>query len=349
MERDLVHVARRARVLPAASSPTQCDVGSNRNVTNDRDLLRDFRELDAPMPMACADDREAPLLCAGVGTHDLHNSQGETLPTPMCCSAQLAETLISPDHICNASEHFKVFETSHDAAAGCGWLKLRGSSGLSSFTVNLHRSNSLWCLDFVEPVMETSAAAARRLSVTGQAELWHARLGHPSLVQLDHLPKCSKGLPSAMKTHPFHFCDVCHDARQSRTARNMSPEPDPMPGERFHVDFGFVRASSEDCKPDPDEPRVVQPHEGHNSYLLAVDAATRCTWVFLCKSKDPPVDILKLLLKQHGTASQAVKTVRVDQGGELGRSSAFRKAVAESGCIMELAGSDSAFQNGRVE
>jgi len=346
MERDLVPVARRARVLPASS---QYDVGSNCNVTNNRDLLRDFRELDTPMPMACADDREAPLLCTGIGIYDLHNSQGETLPIPMYYSAQLAETLISPDHICNASEHFKVFETLHDTTTGYGWLKLRGPSGLSSFTVNLYRSNSLWYLDFVEPVMETSAATARRLSVTGQAELWHARLGHPSLVQLEHLPKCSKGLPTAMKTHPFHFCDVCYDARQSRTARNMAPEPDPMPGERFHMDFGFMRASSEDYKPDPAKPRVVESHEGYNSYLLAVDAATRYTWVFLCKSKEPPIDILKLLLKQHGTTSQAVKTVRVDQGGELGRSSDFRKAVSECGYIMELTGSDSAFQNGRVE
>ena len=73
-------VLRRARVLDA-SGPRQLDTGANRNVTNDKSMLRDFREI-TPLAMSCADDRDAPLVCTGFGYYDLRNHQGEVLEIP---------------------------------------------------------------------------------------------------------------------------------------------------------------------------------------------------------------------------------------------------------------------------
>ena len=346
-------ILRRARVLDP-SGPRQVDIGANRNITNDKTMLRDFREIPS-LGMSCADNRDAPMVCTGFGYYDLHNSEGEVLEIPFYFSEQLAETLISPDYICETSAYYTTFQTHHDTESGKGWLRFSSKSGLSTFQLDMYRANGLWFLDYVacamEPAntMEPNTATVRALSPLASAELWHHRLGHPSMHQLERLPHCAEGVPPGLKEHAFRFCDTCHDARQSRRPRDFQPEPDPALGERFHIDFGFMRASSEDYAPTRKKPRIVSSHDGYNAYLLIVDAATRYTWCFLCTSKDPPIDILKLFLDKHGLKTGSHRSLRVDQGGELARSSLFRAAASECGYIIEPTGSDSAFQNGRVE
>jgi hypothetical protein len=90
-------------------------------------------------------------------------------------------------------------------------------------------------------------------------------------------------------------------------------------GQRFYMDFGFMRASS----PDYDGtrhlgPRVVMSWDGFLSYLLIVDKASRYIWVFLTTSKEPPVDIINTFLTRFGHKDGG--SVRTDQGGELARS-----------------------------
>ena len=118
----------------------------------------------------------------------------------------------------------------------------------------------------------------------------------------------------------------------------------------MYLDFGFLRASTDDySRPDKEKDRVVLSYDGFNSYLLAVDEISKYVWVFLTKSKEPPIDIIKLFLTKHGHKDGGL--IRTDQGGELARSSAFRDACSEldNPYIIEPTGADSPSQNGAVE
>jgi hypothetical protein len=92
--------------------------------------------------------------------------------------------------------------------------------------------------------------------------------------------------------------------------------------QRFYIDFGFLRALTEDfSKPNAATDRVVQSFDGYTSYLLIVDEKTKYSWIFLTKSKSPPVELVSIFMKQFGNEHGGV--IRVDQGGELARSEDF--------------------------
>ena len=86
----------------------------------------------------------------------------------------------------------------------------------------------------------------------------------------------------------------------------------------------------------------------YSSYLLVIDEASRCAWVFLTKSKDPPIDIVRAFLMLHGHSDGGC--IRTDQGGELASCSAFRDLLMrEFRYCLEPAGADIPSQNGAVE
>ena len=62
-------------------------------------------------------------------------------------------------------------------------------------------------------------------------------------------------------------------------------------GQSFFVDFGFIRASSEKFgRKDDGKDRIVKSYDGFNSYLAIIDEHSHYGWIFLCVSKDPPIE-----------------------------------------------------------
>jgi hypothetical protein len=58
------------------------------------------------------------------------------------------------------------------------------------------------------------------------------------------------------------------------------------------MDFGFICASSDNYRcPSTRSDRIINSYDGYNSYLLIVDNKLSMTWVFLTKSKSPPLEI----------------------------------------------------------
>ncbi len=110
-----------------------------------------------------------------------------------------------------------------------------------------------------------------------------------------------------------------------------------------------MRASSSDYrKPNPKTDQVVQSWDGYSSYLLIVDEASHFMWVFLTKSKDPPLDIVDSFLKKLGHDNGG--SIRSDQGGELAKSTALTNMVLrEHNYFFESTSADSPSQTGAVE
>jgi malate synthase len=63
-----------------------------------------------------------------------------------------------------------------------------------------------------------------------------------------------------------------------------------QPGQRFHMDMDFVRGTKY-AQRDING-NLVTSIDGYNSYLLIVDRATRYTWVFLARTKTPPISTI---------------------------------------------------------
>ena len=80
-----------------------------------------------------------------------------------------------------------------------------------------------------------------------------------------------------------------------------------------------------------------------------MDEASRFMWVFLTKSKDPPLDIIDSFLKKFGHADGG--SIHSDQGDKLAKSStlANNMVLRNHSNVFELTGADSPSQNGAVE
>ena len=115
------------------------------------------------------------------------------------------------------------------------------------------------------------------------------------------------------------------------------------------MDFGFIRASATDLsRPKSTDDRVVESFDGFNSYLLVVDEVSKYSWIFLTKSKEPPIDLTQFFMKEFANSDGG--KIRVDHGGELARSTAWRTLMLkEFQYKIEPTGADSPSQNGQVE
>jgi hypothetical protein len=93
---------------------------------------------------------------------------------------------------------------------------------------------------------------------------------------------------------------------------------------------------------------AVFSYNGFSLYLLILDKASRYIWVFLTKSKEPPIDIVSAFLQQHGLEDGG--SIQTDQGGELAQSKAFSDTVLHKfHYTVEPYGNNSLSQNGTVE
>ncbi len=110
-----------------------------------------------------------------------------------------------------------------------------------------------------------------------------------------------------------------------------------------------MRASSLDyTKPDKTLDWVIDSWDGYSSYLLIVDEASQYIWVFLTKSKEPPLDLSDTFLDCFGHRNGI--SIRSDHGGELARLFAYSDLLLRKHkYVVEPTGTDSPSQNGAVE
>ena len=124
--------------------------------------------------------------------------------------------------------------------------------------------------------------------------------------------------------------------------------PDALPGQHFHIDFGFIRVSDFKMKTNNGEGPTITSIDKKNSYCLIVDRATQYMWVYLGNTKAPPVEPVRMVLQKFG-AKCTHRTVRSDQDQALGRLALFLKMLQEEEFTPELTGVDSSAQNTSVE
>ena len=92
---------------------------------------------------------------------------------------------------------------------------------------------------------------------------------------------------------------------------------------------------------------MISYFEGYTSYLAMVDDYSLYSWVFLCKTKETPVDLVLELIHQFGMQKGGL--TRCGEGGELALSENFGKADLTHHYVVDLTGPDTYQQNADVE
>jgi hypothetical protein len=367
---------RAAITTDVFDNPSLMDGGANICITGILGLLVDVVTIP-PIPISVATKTGSISVddcCTKRGLIPLTLSDGSIYYQPCYYCKNAVETIISPEAIVAANDTLVHWTQEGHKGNDPGSIRFTSESGLYSITLGLEKRDGLYycptdaftidrdpiCPSI--PVIKRIAAqhkeytprrGKRYLPVPrdrmAESELWMQRLGCPGEDQLDLLPGNVIGTPPSFHYHPFRFIDWKEEARIQKQAALRSAERTIEVKRRFYLDFGFMRASTSNFnQPDKAHDRVVHSYDGYSSYLLIVDEASRHVWVFLTKSKEPPMDIIDAFLKRHGHSNGG--SLRTDQGGELARSSHLLDMVLRKyNYVFEPTGADSPSQNGAVE
>ena len=103
---------------------------------------------------------------------------------------------------------------------------------------------------------------------------------------------------------------------------------------RLHLDFHFYNVTS---------------IRGYVSSLGAVCASTSYPFNFPSKSRAPPLEILKYLIRTIRSMGFQVVFIKVDEDGALAQSSQFCKGIMEENCVLQTTGGGNSLSNGIVE
>ena len=354
----------------------QSDSGANRIVTDQLSLLEKVKEI-TPTPMGgCNKEEEIAILCTAVGYLPITTDSGDTIKVLAYYSAQVDGTIISPTTI--ISQHRKRFSgwmQFSDCDNKNGHIQLIGRHKQDDIRLPTTCENDLWYHSqdsLGEPGISKALPTVNRLSNAAKYELWHQRLGHAGNTVMQTVHKHCKGIPP-LKGNAFFRCPSCMSGKLC-TKRSIGKKPlnnklgstapksvmqkpvdndkddiflpNSSPGQHFHMDFGFVRGSGYHIKTE--DGKTLTSKDGKKAYLLVIDRSSRYTWIFLTDSKKPPIKAVKLLLEKFRSTNPH-RTVRVDQGGDLGQSHEFKTMIADAQFSLEVTGNDASASNGMAE
>jgi hypothetical protein len=253
------------------------------------------------------------------------------------------------DIVVTNNNQYKTWTQHADLSTNTGYIEFSNPSTELLTIFPLTNKNGLWYYSTpyyqdINQQKEPDVPIINRISTSTLYELYHARLGHPGERVMKSIHKHVTGIPQLRKPD-LYKCGTCmlvnatkraissKEVDKKITKENLSVQSklDPVPtsqqrsintskdqqqnivpGQRFHMDMGFVRGTQYSTK-DVDG-NIVTSIDGFNSYLSIVDRATRYTWVFLSKSKHPQVKTIKSFLTMHATTKTVQKYVRTDEG-----------------------------------
>jgi hypothetical protein len=365
--------------VPASNSDgdaTLVDSGANICVTGIIKMLVDVIPIPA-LPISVAvhgSDVSLDDCCTPRGLLPLTMGDGSVYYQTCYFCKNIVETIISPQAIVAGSDIFVTWQQTGHKDGFSGRLWFYSDSGLAGMTLTLKKCDGLYyaptdvytvdhnpvrlITPWVCRVVNPSPPLLRHPKQTyvhvtksnqTESELWMLRLELPGEHQLDLLPGNATGIPLVFEYHPFRFFNFKEQARVRKQAAQRSAERTTEAKKRFYMDFGFMRSSRLDySRPDKRLYRVIASWDGYSSYLLIVDEASHFIWVFLTKSKDPPIDIIDKSLQKFGHANGG--SICTDQDNELAGSSVLSDMVLRTHFyIFEPTGADSPSQNGQAE
>ena len=334
----------------------QMDSGANRNVTDDKHIIRNYLTIKN-IPVFGIGRDEVACEIVGKGITELMTTDGTSMVINMYYAPGCAGTVISPNAIVRDNKQYTGWvQTSHLDTGTANMLFFHRNDARQNKCIQMKLLNDLWyinqdystlitaanrthiCLlhDYIDP----GYVQIHKLTKATEYELWHQRLMHSGHTCLDSIHLCTNGTPK-LSRHPMHKCHICAEMNPTKKLnKQMHEAPITRFGERFQMDFGFMSIKTDNT--------VVRSHDGYNCYLLVIEYYTRYLWIFLTKNKNPPIQTVTQFLRTYGN-QDGVHVIRTDQGGELARSKLFRETIQKAQYSLEVTGADNSSQNAIVE
>mmetsp|Transcript_10383 Transcript_10383/g.14952 ORF Transcript_10383/g.14952 Transcript_10383/m.14952 type:complete len:1434 (-) Transcript_10383:2326-6627(-) len=314
------------------------DGGANRSLTSDRNQLIHFKNIKK-YPMAGVSSDGPALICTGVGYLPWQADNGELVLVKCYYSDSAADTIISPtDIVVNNISNFEGWGQYSNIDLGKGYVEFyRRGNNTDTLRFTLTASNGLWFYnnnistddyDNWNSYATTGKPTVQRLSQAGCYVLGHERYAHSGerVCTTVHLHVDDQ---PPLRKPPLFKCLTCM----------MTAGDERATSEHQHVPI------PQDIRDWLDDPAS----NDDQNCLLIMDRKTRYLWIFLTKTKKPPLDILNKFLKEHGHPTAHNRTIRSDKGGELWGSQEFRKTICDHGYILDPTAPGAPFQNGKAE
>jgi hypothetical protein len=364
----------------------QGDTGANVGATNDQRILWNYRLLETPIPIITysKDDGDGISFQAiGVGQCKTISTDNTVMYWTMLHTPDSTGTILSPDKYMMDNPEIQIFNHVGNKN-GTGSINFENANGRTIAAIDMSRhSDGLWYTtnpvlmppintqaDTITsmPLDRPSISKMRSIDETTtleepkptvkltksleQLELWHQRMGHPAPRALQQTQQVVEGIPNLPNNNSIFSCPFCDMAKLRKADRNKTSLREVfIPGTSFHMDLGFIRGPSnlEDVVKNGATPTktIIKSRDGYEAYLLIVDAASRYIWVFLLKSKHPPIATIAQFLQKHGTATKG--KITTTPGGLLDKSKSFSTVCTDRGYECETLAFDLNFEDSGLE
>jgi hypothetical protein len=176
----------------------------------------------------------------------------------------------------------------------------------------------------VQPCANASTVQACAAAESQQLDMWHQRLGHLGLNNLQLLK--SKNMAEGLTFSPtdsLGFCEGCVLGKQTRLPFNKSGATratDLL--ELVHIDLNGKQSESS--------------IGGANYFMLVIDDFSRYTSVYFIRNKDDALKCFDIFKKYAELKTgRKLKAVRSDNGGEFS-SNAFHQYCSQAGIIQQF-------------
>ena len=185
--------------------------------------------------------------------------------------------------------------------------------------------NGLYALDSIG-ISNSTAYIGERTS----ADVWHARLGHPSQRIVDVIRNQSQ-LP--FSTEALSFCDACRCSKSTRLPSSSSQTICHAPFELVHLDLWG--------------PSPVPGINGHKYYIHFTDHFSRFVWIFPLHRKSDALSIfISFKARIEKFFGYPIKQLQTDGGGEYKK---FKQFLDAHGITHRFSCPHTHAQNGLAE
>ena len=187
------------------------DSGANRNVTNDKTIIRNYIDI-SPIPVYGVEKNEVACEIIGRGVTELMTNDGSIMLVPMYYAPGCAGTIISPNAIVRDNNQFTGWTQTSHLDTGKAYINFFHRSDFNqNKTIEMRMQNDLWFIDqtylplvananrttmcLLHEYEDPNIVHVHVLNKITEYELWHQRLMHPGHKCLDHIHSCTNGIP----------------------------------------------------------------------------------------------------------------------------------------------------------
>ena len=176
-------------------------------------------------------------------------------------------------------------------------------------------------------------------------QIWHQRLGHIQPRTITDLHKHVDGIPTLPTPTLLDNCPVCITSKMRRADSSPTESREATQcHQSLSIDMAFIVQKSKNS----DRYIANVGLKGETCYVLITDYYSGMVHGKALVNKGPPIEFFNQWLARFNP-DITNKTVRFDQGGELGRCRRVIKLFQDFGYTIQLTGADSSHQNGSVE